>query len=67
MSMRALHFYCAYWKFYNVCVRSLFAETIPNVHYDFISISLGMMSYCKLCTFSLGIRLDPFEDIFDHI
>ena len=21
-------FYCAYWKFYNVCVRSLFAETI---------------------------------------
>ena len=25
------HFYCAYWKFYNVCVRSLFAETIPNL------------------------------------
>ena len=24
-----IHFDCAYWKFYNVCARSLFAETIP--------------------------------------
>ena len=26
--MQALHFYCAYWKFYNVCIRSLFTEMI---------------------------------------
>ena len=31
ISTQALHFYCAYWKFYNVYFRSLFAETIPYI------------------------------------
>ena len=30
--MQALHFYRTYWKFENVCARSIFVETITNVY-----------------------------------
>ena len=29
ISTQELHFFCAYWKFYSVCVWFHFAETIP--------------------------------------
>ena len=34
--MQALHFYYAYWKFYNECTRSLFAERIPCNQFSII-------------------------------
>ena len=35
ISTQALHFSCAHWKFYNVCARSLFTETIPHAYIQY--------------------------------
>ena len=45
--MQALHFYCMYWKFYKVWVRSLFAEMIP-FSYLFLIFVKGYLSVCAM-------------------
>ena len=57
---QALHFYCVYWKFYNVhvCVRFLFVE---RSHFDFLFFTFvasgNTAQYLKVAScFGLGLH-----------